>query len=142
MILLRTPRNYAQCVVQKFFPYFNLQKQTRLNNIAHLSIQSQEYLALVVVNCLLSEIEEIIEKKLINTKSENITLKLSDAQGVLLYKILLAHPIDEREVYQQLVRSHWVEKLDGRMIMKQIYMHNQPVTPAPPKRSLADYLDE
>lgn len=142
MITLRTTRHYAEAALDAFFPYLNLQKQTRLNDVAHLSIASKEYLQAVVINCLLDEVETIFKKKLVNTTGAMVQLKFTDAQGVLFYQVLMHMPIDEDKIYPCLIRSKWLLDLDRELINQQIYSHNHPVKATPPRRSVADYFSE
>src|SRR5687767_10100201 len=102
MITLKSSRTYVQVVKENFFPYINLYKKTRINNVAHHNIISEEYLSAVVINCLLSEIEQLLSKKLINTSGKNIKFDFTDAQGVLLYRTLIALPLPADNVYFQL----------------------------------------
>lgn len=140
MITLNTSRHYAEAAMLHFFPFLNLQKQTRLNDVAHLSIASKEYLQVVVINCLLDEVEALFKKKLVNTTGARVTLKFTDAQGVLFYQVLLHLPIDEDKIYHNMIRSQWIQDMDQEIIRQQIYIHNHPVKAAPPKRSGADYI--
>lgn len=141
MITLSTTRHYAEAALHHFFPFINHLKQTRLNDVAHAKMVSKEYLHVVVINCLLDEIEHLFRKKLVNTKGGKIKLQFSDAQGVLLYQFLLNMPIDEKEIFQNMVRSQWLVDLDQAIIAQQIYQHNHPVKPSPPKRSTADFYE-
>ena len=141
MITLRLPRHYIEVVILKFFPYINLYKQTRLNNVAHKSLVSQEYLIAVVINNVLEEIEALFQKKLFNSRSEKVKMEFSDAQGVLLYRTLLALPVDSSEIFQVMVLSKLIEDLDAELIRQQIYQRNKPRLAEPPPKSFSDYFD-
>lgn len=142
MITLHTTRHYAEAALLHFFPYLNLQKQTRLNDVAHLPISSKEYLQAVVINCLLDEIETLFKRKLVNTTGAKVKITFTDAQGVLFYQVLTHMPIDGEKLYQNMVRNQWLEDLDQEIIRQQIYLHNHPVKAVPPKRSMTDYISE
>lgn len=142
MITLRTTRHYLEAALLHFFPYLNLQKQSRLNDVAHLSIVSKEYLQVVVINCILEEIETLIKKKLVNTTGAAVNLKLTAAQGVLFYQVLTHMPIDGEKLYQNMIRNQWLKDLDQEIIRQQIYSQNHPVKAAPPKHSMADFYGE
>lgn len=139
MITLTTTRHFAEAALQSFFPFLNLQKQTRLNDVAHRSIASKEYLQVVVINCLLEEIETLFKKKLVNTTGAKVQLKLTDAQGVLFYQVLTHMPIDGERWYENQIRNQWLQDLDQEIIRQQIYLHNHPVKAVAPRRSAADY---
>jgi hypothetical protein len=141
MITLHTTRHYLEAALLQFFPFINLQKQTRLNDVAHLSIGSKEYLQAVVINCLLEEIETIFKKKLVNTSSEKVAVKLTDAQGVLFYQVLTHMPLDGEKWYENQIRNRWLEDLDQEIIRQQIYMHNHPVKSIPVRRTPADLME-
>lgn len=116
MIILHTTREHVQTVKKYFFPYVNMYKETRLNNISNKSIGSEEYLSALTINCIISEIEALFEKKLINTTGIKIKFKLSEAQAIVLYRTLLALPLPGNQVYFHVVRNDWIETLHRQLI--------------------------
>lgn len=121
MIVLRTSRQYTETVRDYFFPYINQFKETRIHNVRNQSVSSEEYLSAVVINCLLTEIEKLIIKKLVNTKSHKIKFEFSDAQAVVLYKTLLRLPLPADQFYMNMVRSQWLLLLDMELIKTNLY---------------------
>lgn len=120
MILLHTTRQYVKTVKDYFFPYINSLKETRINNVLHFSHISEEYLSAIVINCILTEIEQLFTKKLINTTGPKIKFAFSDAQGIVLYKALLALPIPVDQYYLQKIRNEWVQLLDQQLIQNNL----------------------
>lgn len=125
MILLHTYRQDLETVRNYFFPYIKLWKQTNLNNIRDTNVQGGEFLSVVAINCLIDEIILLIEKKLINTVSQSQKIKLSDAQGVIFYRILIALPLPAEQFYFNVLRNDYILQLDQQLIEKKIYQ--QPV---------------
>ncbi|HYC27335.1 MAG TPA: hypothetical protein VEB42_00950 [Chitinophagaceae bacterium] len=140
MIILRTTRHFVEAAKLSFFPYINLYKQTRLNNIAHKSLASEEYLNVLTLNCLLDEVEEMLTTKLASTQGPKINYKLSDAHGVVLYQVLLKLELPD-EHYISMVRCNWIEQLDQEIIRNGLYLLNAPVKAVGPKASAADYME-
>ena len=133
MITFKSTRDKVRLVHSVFFQYINLYKQTRMNNIAHCHTLSEEYLTALTINCLLSEIETLLQKKLVNTSSNTIKLSFTNAQGVLLYKTFLAMPLPnegEKDIYNQMVRNEWLTLLDAAIIKEKI-QQQQPKAHAP-----------
>ncbi len=116
MITLTTSRRCVREVKDYFFSYINLYKQTRLNNVAHHDGTSEEFLSAVVINCLLTEIELLFNKKLLNTTGPTINFKFTDAQGIVWYKTLLALPLRPDQDYFLMIRNEWVYILDKQII--------------------------
>ncbi|MGN6478312.1 MAG: hypothetical protein ACTHKV_13890 [Flavipsychrobacter sp.] len=125
MITLRTIRQQVEVVKDYFYPYINRFKQTRLNNVINQNMASEEYLSAVVINCLLTEIETLLTKKLINNKGFKIKFEFTDAQAVVLYKTLLNLPLPAGQVYMNMVRSEWLQLLDHELIKNNLYQNHK-----------------
>jgi hypothetical protein len=123
MIILSTTRQFVEVAVHSFFPYIDLLKQTKINNVAHKDPRSDEFLSVIAINCILSEIQALFHKKLFNTKSITIRLDLTIAQGIVLFKTLSHMPFDERKEYLMMIVSDWIFKLDKEMI--RLHIHEQ-----------------
>lgn len=121
MIQLRTIRQQVETVKDHFFPYINQFKQTRLNNVLNQNMASEGYLSAVVINCLLTEIETLFQKKLVNCKGHKIKFEFTDAQGVVLYKTLLHLPLPAGQVYMNMIRSEWLQLLYKQLIRNNLY---------------------
>ncbi|RTL56250.1 MAG: hypothetical protein EKK37_17405 [Sphingobacteriales bacterium] len=121
MILLKLDRSHVQHVKQYFFPFIRLQADTRLNNLAHAQIMSDEWLTALTVNNITEEIMLQFEKKIINTTSRNITFKLSTAQAIVFYKTLLSLPLPAQQIYLNTLRNNIIEMLDLQLIKTNSY---------------------
>jgi hypothetical protein len=115
MITLQVTRSEVQTVTGYFFSYIDLYKITRLKNVEHYDKLSEEYLSAVVINSLITELEELFKKKLATTRGWIMTFRFSDAHGIVLYKTLLALPIPRDQEYLDIIRNHWIHKLDREL---------------------------
>lgn len=115
MITLTLPRQKVEDLRNCFFPDINFYKQTRLHNVQGFSVISEEYLSAVVINCVLSEVEHLIKKKLITSTGRKIKFEFTDAQGIVLYKTLIALSIDPGQVYFNMVRNEIIMLLDTQI---------------------------
>lgn len=125
MVYLKTYRQELEAARNYFFPFIRMWKQTNLNNARDSNIQSHDFLSAIAVNCIVDEILLMIEKKLVNTQSATMKLKLSDAQAVIFYRILIILPVPSEQFYFNQFRNGWIEQLDKQLIEKKIYQ--QPV---------------
>lgn len=116
MIIIRSSRQELETILRIFFPVINMYRKTRLNNIMHKEIISEEYLSAVVINVLLSEVELLFNRKLINTFGKKISIRFSEAQAAVFYKALIALPVDQEHVYYNTIRNQWIVELDGMLI--------------------------
>ncbi len=116
MITLCCYRQHADYAMHSIFSYINLLKLSQLKNAAHLDKTSAEYLSVRLINCLLSEVELIVKKKLVNTTGEKINLKMSHAQGIALYRYLLSMPAGADNYYLNMIRNNWIEILDQQIL--------------------------
>jgi hypothetical protein len=129
MIILTTSRQDAETILQHFFPAFNMYKTTRVNNVKNRDRFSEEYLAAVVINCIIAEIELLFQKKLINTISKKINFRFTDAQAAVLYKSLMALPIDPEKIYFNILRNQWIKMFDLALLKGGVYKRVQPAEP-------------
>lgn len=113
---IKTTRHYLDCICSILLPYLPLLQQSLLKNVAAHQKISAEYLEARVISCVLKELERTLKKKQLNTTGINVTLKLTDATGVVLYKTLLDMPVPEQELYLHLVRQAWLEQLNQQII--------------------------
>lgn len=123
MITLRTGRQGLEAARLYFFPFMRQWKLTHLANLANRSPQSGEYLLAVAANCLIDEVILIAEKKIINTTGKAAKLKLTDAQGIVFFRMLIILPLPPSEVYLNNLRNHWIEQIDLQLHAAQIYQH-------------------
>lgn len=121
MIIIRSPRQDLEVLRDQFFPTINLYKDTRINNAAHLDRLSEQYFAAVVTNCLLTEVEIIINKKLVNTISKHLNIKFNNAQAAVFYRQLFVLPIDSKQFYLNMLRNKWIADLEQSLITIGLY---------------------
>jgi hypothetical protein len=121
MITLNIPRQYAESLRDYFFPDINLYKESRLNTARSFSTISEEYLSACVINCVLTEVEHLVKKKLITTTGRSIKFQFSDAQGIVLYKTLIAMAIPKGNVYFDMMRNQIVQVIDQQLTKMNIH---------------------
>jgi len=121
MILITAPRSEAETILRHFFPVINIYKATRINNVAHMDRLSEEYLSALVINCLVTELEKLFQKQLVNTVREKIKFQFSDAQAVVLYKSFMAMPLDAEKVYYNIIRNRWIEVFNQQLYKTAFY---------------------
>jgi hypothetical protein len=117
MIILTTTRQQASFAKQSIFLYMNLWRSSQINNVKDYGKTTGEYLTVRLINCLLAEVEYLFEKKLLLTQGPKVNIKLSHAQGIAFYRLLLTLPADANNFYLQMIRNNWIEILD-RQILK------------------------
>ena len=125
MITLRTYRQHVETASVYWFPFIREAKRTNLNNLQGRHITDTDYFSAVVINCILDEIELILDKKLINTKSQKLKFEFSNAQGIVLYKTLLHLPLPKDQPYFNQLRMEWLAALDQELIYLGIYETNR-----------------
>lgn len=121
MISLSVYRQDIEAMDQFFFRYIEQLKETNLVNVAHHPVHSAEYLSVLAINCIIAELQKLIDKKLVNTSGPSQKIKLSDAQAVVFYKLLLALPLPTDAFYLNKLRNDLIEQLDGQLILQNIY---------------------
>jgi hypothetical protein len=126
MITLKTYREYVEAASIYFFPFINEAKRTRLNNLPGSNLSTEEFMSAVVINCIIKEIEDLFDRKLVTTKSDKIKFEFTDAQGVVLYKTLIHLPLPREQVYFNQIRQEWILIIDQELIRLNLYHNNQP----------------
>lgn len=124
MVFIKTNRQDLETVGIYFIPFIKEWKQTNLNNIKDSNMHGGEFLLAVAINCIVDENLLLIKKKLINTSSTNQKIKLTDAQAVVLYRLLIILPIPAVEFYFNKLRNEWIEQLDRQLLSNNIYNQN------------------
>lgn len=106
MILLKLTRDQARSVQVNFFPYLSLLCE---KNIADTT-NPDETLNARMIYSILNEIRKDFEKKLFNT-AKKIKFKLSDAQAVVMYKLMMSLPLQPDQIWLVNLRQHIVNIL-------------------------------
>lgn len=120
-IKITLSRQYVELIQKCLFPYLRLLKQSSLNNVAHCTVQSPEYLRTLIINSLTDEIILMINQKMINTTSDKIKLKFSDAVAVAFYSIMINWAIDKDQHYMNHLRNTVVMIMDKELTRNKIY---------------------
>lgn len=114
-------RQFANNIQTYLIPYLKLLQQTNLNNVAHCSIQSKEYLLTLIINSLTDELILMINRKLINTTSKRLKFIFSDAVAVSFYLTLLNWPIEKNQFYLNQMRNLILQDMDKELTRNKIY---------------------
>ena len=120
MIPLSLYRQDLETIRNHFIPFVELLQQTKLNNVGHCSIQSDEYLTALAINAIIDEIIAAIEKKY-QKPVPKAKIKFSDAQAIIFYRLLLLLQIPATEIYFCKLRNDLVLALDKQLIDQAIY---------------------
>ncbi|MFC4261940.1 hypothetical protein ACFOWM_03555 [Ferruginibacter yonginensis] len=119
-----TQYHELNCLGAVLINYLPMLSRSLMLNVERQSKVSPEFLQSKLIVAVVQELEEFMLKKLAARPSQKIKLKLSDAQGIILYKTLLDMPIASIEHYQNLCRSNWLKQLDQQIIHNpQNYMY-------------------
>lgn len=123
MITITSYRQDLEAVRNFFVPFITLLQQTRLNNVAHANIQSDEYLTTLAVNYLIDELTEVIEKKYAKPGAGTVKIKFTNAQAIIFFRLLILLPVPANAFYLQKLRNDLVLQLDNELITQAIYKH-------------------
>lgn len=116
MITLTTPRQFAEFADSTMFVYVDLLKKTQLKNLEGFDKCSGEYLTARLINSLLTDVQLLFKKKLINTNCKIIKIIMSEAQAISFYKMLLTLPVPADHFYFNRIRNAWIEILDQQLM--------------------------
>ncbi|MES2773398.1 MAG: hypothetical protein V4722_04400 [Bacteroidota bacterium] len=118
MIIFHSPRSYLSILYNVFFKYINLHKESKLQEYAYQAQReiSDGYLNAMVLNSLLNDVEEYLQKKLVNTSNPVVKLKLSKAHAICLFKTLMILPIEADKEFEQIVRQDFITKLYPQLL--------------------------
>jgi hypothetical protein len=113
MIPLKITRDEARELVDFFFPLLDEICQVRIRD-AKVSKDDDAGMVGRMVLCLFRQVDHAFKKKLL-TKQKTFTIQLSEAEGICLYQLLMAFPIDERMEYEIWLRQKITDFLDGHV---------------------------
>lgn len=106
MIILKLTRDQARSVQLNFFPYLSLLCEKNIRDTTN----PDETLNARMIYCILNEIRKDVEKKLFNT-AKKIKFKFSDAQAIVMYKLMIALPLQPDQIWLINLRQHIVNIL-------------------------------
>jgi len=121
MILLKITRQDLVTAKSYFAPFMLQWRTTNFKNVSHLSTQDSAFLSAIAVNCIIDDLLAYFADRLFNTSNDNIKLKLSDANAVILYRMLLIIPIPVAEVYLNTIRNEWIGSIHQQLILMNLY---------------------
>jgi len=116
MITITTPRQFAEFADLQMFPYLDLIADSQLMNLKGVGKTSDEYLLAIMIISLIAEIKMIVKRRLINSQSKTLKIKMSTAQGIAFYKTLLTLPVPDSNFYFNRIRNLWIETLDQQIV--------------------------
>lgn len=116
MIAISFQRPHLVHAKETVFRYFNLLQLSNLKNVSGHGKTTGEYLTAKLFNCLLQEVELLVNKKLINTTSGTVRIKFTEAQIIAFYRGLLSMPVPADQYYLSIIRNSWIEILDRAIL--------------------------
>lgn len=116
MIILNTPRQFAEFADKTIFVYIDLLTETKMKNLANVNKNHDDYLFAILIICLLHEVKFIFKKKLMNSNAKYLKIKMSMAHGIAFYKTLLSLPVPGDNFYFNHIRNLWIESLDQQIV--------------------------
>lgn len=111
MFSFKSPRNYIDLVNFNFFPYLNKWTESKLHDVRGQPLMEESRLMAFVMHSLLSDLENYFKKRSLTTTKDLVKIELSTAHGIYLLKTLLALPIDENNIYENMVRQFFITEL-------------------------------
>lgn len=109
MIPLRIHRDRTRELVTFFFPFLTERCLLKVREADQIK-DVERKLAARVMWCLVQSAKLKFDRKLL-TEANRFTVKLSDAEAIVLYQLLMAFPIDPKMVFQVLLRQEIVNFL-------------------------------
>ncbi|MBC7509793.1 MAG: hypothetical protein H7320_13755 [Ferruginibacter sp.] len=113
---IKTTRHFLDCMCSNLVNYLPMLRRSLLKNVERCQKISGEFLSAKVMVEVVKDLEKALLKKQLNSTGEKIKLKLTDATGAALFKILLDFPMREEQTYDNLVRNNWLEQLNQQII--------------------------
>jgi hypothetical protein len=104
-------RQYLETLSNNFFPEIVLFKTAALKQAKTFGETSKEFFSALIVTTLVNDINLLIKKRLLETTSPVIKIKLNSAQVVCLYNLLYNHPIANDKTFFLIVRQDTINKL-------------------------------
>lgn len=113
-IILKLERDQTRLLEMCFFPYL---ERVCLSKICNATTED-ERLIYQLVDCVFDDIRKMVARKLL-TESRRFTFKLTKAQAITLYKLLLAFPIAADQVYMIYMRRQITDTIHKQLIQPQ-----------------------
>lgn len=106
MIRLPIPRDKARELTLFFFPFLVERCLLKMRDADRIK-DVEGKMAARVMWCLVESAKLKFDRKLLSA-ANRFTIKLSDAEGIVLYQLLMAFPIQESMIFQVLLRQEIV----------------------------------
>jgi hypothetical protein len=104
MISIKITRDELHTVQENFFPFMEI-------SIRYINGTDQHTIISKLFRCLYGQIIEKVERKILLTNSNNLKLKLNDAEAIALQFMLMGMPIDQEKVWMIRVRQKITDQI-------------------------------
>jgi hypothetical protein len=115
MMKLTLERDQARSMEQYFLP---LMLQLAKQRIKESAENVDEQLNCRVIYALIIDVKFLFTKKLM-TRANSFTFNFTDAEGITFYKMLLNHPIEEKQFYLDHLRN-WCILIMNKQLLKPV----------------------
>lgn len=109
-IILKLTRDQARAVQQNFCPYLERLCESKIR----LAVSEDERLIYMIIRCLFLDIYRMLSKKLLSD-AIRFKLQLSEAEGVTLYKLLIAFPLPSDQVWYINLRQMIIDVIHSQL---------------------------
>lgn len=117
-MIVNLTRDEARAVETRFFPYLENLLITKVNDAKQFPFTGRKedpiYLSVRIVQCCFLELKKIIARRLLSD-AKKFKLKITNAQGITFYKLLLILPLDPAEVWLHTLRQQIITQLDPQL---------------------------
>lgn len=104
-------RQYLQHISDYFFPQLIIFKNSAVIHAKSFGETSNEFLNAVIVSTHINDLNRYFKKRLLDTTKPSITLQLTEAEIVVLYKVFFNLGIAREKTYDLLVRQDFINRL-------------------------------
>lgn len=119
-IIIKLERDQARTVQQKFFPYceqFCISKR-------NIAVTEDERLMYMILASVFNQVQKQFNKKLAGD-GLRFRLKFSNAEGITLYKLLIAFPIKSDQVYMINLRQRITDSIHKQLATIETMMYEK-----------------
>lgn len=115
MIKLKIHRDNAREVQQHFFPYLHELCELKMREAVNAKDGDGKLVARMML-CLVVGLSTKFDKKLL-TEYINFTVKITDAEAICFYQLLMNFPISEKWVSMIMLRQQITDFLHGQLCL-------------------------
>lgn len=109
-ITIPLQRDQARAVQQNFCPYLERYCEAKIKT----AVSEDERLIYMIIRSLFLDVYKMISKKLL-TDAKQFKFKLSEAEAIALYKLLIAFPIKVDQFWYVNLRQTIVDVIHGQL---------------------------